>query len=54
MEGVYVFSGKTLMASLERAEWGILRESARRKFTVAKLWLLFADSRPFMPIHAHP
>ncbi len=48
-EGVYVFSRKTL----KRAEWGILRDLARRNFTVAKLWLLFADSRPVMPIQAH-
>ena len=41
------------MPSWERAEWGILRDLARRNFTVAKLWLLFADSRPFMPIQAH-
>ncbi len=40
------------MASWMRAEWGILRVLVRRNFTVAKLWLLFADSRPFMPIHA--
>ncbi len=41
------------MPFLERAEWGILRELARRNFTVAKLWLLFADKRPLMPIQAH-
>ena len=51
--GVYVFLGKTLMASSMRAEWGILRDFQQRNFTVAKLWLLFADSRPFRPIHAH-
>ena len=41
------------MPSLERAKWGILRDLARRNFTVAKLWLLFADKRPFTPIQ-HP
>ena len=41
------------MPSSERAKWGILRDLARRNFTVAKLWLLFADSHPFMPIQAH-